>query len=285
METKNKIAVCIIFFEKVEQTIECISSAITNQVNVYVLNNNSTVAATILIKAKFKDFDNVIFFESPINLGPAKGRNFLIENCSEQWLFFLDNDIVIKTKNWYQHAINFTETHKDVEVFIPKLFNVHENSWANFHEYKLVDNLIQGNIAKAKQTNCFPGGASIVNKSLFLRLGNYSNNITVLEDYEFSIRGIMTSFPINALLIHNIELIHTHKYSKIKSDIKATKIRYAKEQYTLAEKYIEQKYNVVFNSGWSIWVHAQLELMVYKSVFKKIKNYLLIYRNRIKKLL
>ena len=278
-----KLAVAIIFFEKKSQTIECIKSVANAPIKIYVLNNNSSSDSFHSLKTATSHFKNVIFIDSKENLGPARGRNFLISQIEEHWIFFLDNDIVVKTTDWFDKIWTHLKSQSNYEVFIPILFNVHENNIVNFHKYKLANNAVLGDIVTQSETNCFPGGASIVNKSLFARLGLYNSEISVLEDFEYSIRGVMKNEPIRAKLIDDIVLHHNHKYSKLNKDKAAVKIRYASEQYQCAENLIKEKYKIEYHSGWQQWVNEQMQIMVYSSPYHKIKTKIIIQFRKLKK--
>jgi GT2 family glycosyltransferase len=278
-----KLAVAIIFFEKVSQTIDCIKSVANAPIKIYVLNNNSSSDSFDSLKAATSHFNNIIFIDSKENLGPARGRNFLISNIEEDCIFFLDNDITVKTKDWFEKISFHLKSQSNYEVFIPMLYNVHENSMVNFHKYKLANNAVLGDIVTQSETNCFPGGASIVNKSLFTRLGLYNSEISVLEDFEYSIRGVMKNEPIRAKLIDDIVLHHNHKYSKLNKDKAAVKIRYASEQYQFAENLIKEKYKIEYHSGWQQWVNEQMQIMVYSSPYHKIKKKIIIQLRKLKK--
>jgi len=278
-----KLAIAIIFFEKVNQTIDCIKSVANAPIKIYILNNNSSSESFHFLQAETNHFNNIIFIDSKENLGPARGRNFLISQIGEDWIFFLDNDITVKTTDWFHKISIHLKSQVYYEVFIPMLYNVHENSIVNFHKYKLINNEVIGNIVAGSETNCFPGGASIVNKSLFARLGLYNSEISVLEDFEYSIRGVMINEPIKAKLIDDIVLHHNHKYSKLAKDKAAVKIRYASEQYQLAENLIREKYEIKYHSGWQQWVNEQMQIMVYSSAYHKIKKKIIIQLRKLKK--
>ena len=57
---------------------------------------------------------------------------------TEEWLFFADSDIVIKTPDWLQKFTEYVSLNNDVEVFIPRLFNIYENSYSSYRSIKIV---------------------------------------------------------------------------------------------------------------------------------------------------
>lgn len=273
MYSESSLAVAIIYFEKFDQTVECIESVCKANCNVYVLNNNSSNKNFRKLKNIFNKRRNIEFINSPVNLGPSKGRNLLVEKIHEEWILFLDNDITVVTSNWLPILYNYIHNYTGFDVFIPKLYNVHEKKYLHFHTYSLEKRLIQSDYVCDNLTNCFPGGAACVKKGFFHNLGGYSEEITVLEDFEFSIRALSNGSPIKGMLIDDITLFHDHRYSGNLNDQFAAKVRYKADQFYNAEKYIQEKYNVIYHSGWKPWVDDQLKLMVDKSFLKKIKEY------------
>ncbi len=271
----NSICVCILYFEKPGLTIKSIESVIKSGVPVYVLNNASSASGWGKVKSKFGTYSNIRFIESDVNLGPAGGRNRLILESKETWLLFLDNDIHIKTKNWHKIITNHTENNKETEAFIPRLYNVHEKSYSNFHKYVINNNEIRGIPLddNENETNFFPGGASMVNRKVFEQFGMYDENLFVLEDLEFPIRHLLKGKPIKAKLINDIVLIHKHVYTKRKEDQAAALVRYSSERNKFAQEYICKKHNINFNSYWEEWVNRQIYLITRNNGLRKIKNY------------
>lgn len=255
------IAVAIIFFEKLNQTIECIESVRDAGCNIYVLNNNSSPESFACLKTRFSSHKQIRFIHSDENLGPAKGRNILIRSIDEEWILFLDNDITVRPDNWISILNNYIHETNDIEVLIPRLFNVHEDRFVDFHTYTLEGGAVHRTFAKDLSINWFPAGAACVNKSLFKRLGGYSEDLTALEDCEISIRALSSGDPIRGLLLNEMTLSHDHRYSRDNRDQLAVKVRYKAEQFVKAEEYIRNTYNVAFHSGWKPWVDKQVRLM------------------------
>src|SRR5688572_18034438 len=124
------IAVAIVFFQKLDQTISCINSFLDSGVTLYVLNNGSCN----------KDFENIKYFEVNQNLGPASGRNILINEIPEDWIVFADNDITVEPANWVNLLKNRIEANPNADVFIPRLYNVHERDFAKFNAFSILNN-------------------------------------------------------------------------------------------------------------------------------------------------
>lgn len=253
------IAICILFHEKVEQTIECISSFLTSGCSIYVLNNNSSKQSTKLLLEFINDLEHVVYLSSPKNLGVANGRNLLISSTGEDWLFFVDNDIHIITQDWKQKLSDIIDKNWEIDIFIPKLYNLHENGYVDY-SFNIV---VQGQKyylypSRSKNINWFPGGASIVNRNIFQKNGLYDKDMFVGgEDFEFAIRAILFRDHLCAALIDNIELIHDHRFARNQNDEDATRIRYSRE---LQQKSFLQLYNkhfLLIDDRWEGWSHTQ----------------------------
>ncbi len=255
------LAVCVLFFERVEQTIECIKSFLLSNVNIYVLNNGSSPLARSILGKFCESYKQVKIFDSDTNLGVGMGRNYFMNNTKEEWLFFVDNDIVIKTRNWLQKVANHIFEHPDIEVFIPELFNMHEDRYVSYLSLRLVENkAIHDLKIENNLTNTFPGGASIVNRKVFNRLGFYDDKMFVgFEDFELCIRGILSEKPVKACLIHDVELLHIHHGFRNSEDKKATLTRYNVNFIEDSYKRITEKHNIVLASDWRTWVSNQIE--------------------------
>jgi GT2 family glycosyltransferase len=260
------IAACVLFFEKVDQTIECIGSLLPSDIMIYILNNNSSQWARNKLGEFCSKHHQVKIFDSAENLGVGVGRNYLISNTTEEWLLFIDNDIVMKTPDWIRKVTSHIFQNKNIEVFIPKLFNVHENNFDTSDVITIEGNSITLNRLVDNVSNCFPGGASFVNRRLFDRAGLYDDRIFVgFEDFEFSIRCMLTGNPVSAMIIPDIELIHDHRQVMKSEDKKAVLTRYDMSTIDKSFKRIAEKYpDFCFKHKWRPWVIGEIKKLLPK---------------------
>lgn len=265
------IAVCVLFYEKPKQTIECIQSFLPSGMSIYVLNNNSSVSARDKLGLFCINHPQVKIIDLSSNLGVGVGRNHLIVNTTEDWLLFVDNDIFMYTDDWLETITRHIETNKDAEVFIPRLYNKHEESFTHQLYLTLLGDRIVFEPLANSVTNFFPGGASFVNRRLFDRLGLYDDQIFVgAEDYEFAIRGIRVEAPIQARRIEDIILVHDHRQVLERPDIDAVLTRYDVNIIRHSYERIKEKHNVILEDGWEPWVRKQASEMVVDAVSKKV---------------
>jgi len=276
--TKHKveinIAVCILFFERLEQTLACIQSCLSSGVNIYVLNNGSSKLSRHALGEFCSRHKQIKIFDSNVNLGPGVGKNYLVTHTTEEWLLFLDNDIVVRTNEWVDKLARHIHSHKEIEVFIPKLFSIHDMRYTSFRSIRIVGLKAIHDLKITKNlTNTFPGGASFINRRLFDRLGLYDNRMFVgFEDFEMCIRAILLKNPVKGRLIHNIKLAHNHTYTRKKEDRAAVLARYDIGSLESSFNLMTEKHNVILESNWQKWVISQVEIILKDNNFTLKKN-------------
>jgi len=263
-EHEMSLAVCILFYERLDQTIECVKSFLPSEVNLYILNNGSSAKARKKLGEFCKNYKRIKIFDSDTNLGVGVGRNYLITHTNQKWLFFVDSDIMVKTTNWLQKFSQHLSSHKESETFVAKVFDAYDKRHKPFRSIR-----IQGNKAIFDKThgdytiNVFPGGASIVNRQVFNRLGLYDKKMFVgFEDFELCLRGILMEKPVKAQPMQDVELIHNHPKAKTSEDKKATLLRYELGLLDNSFKRIVEKHNVVVSASWERWARRQVNNIV-----------------------
>lgn len=275
MELSEKdFAVLILFFEKLKLTKNCIRSFLHSKVNIYILNNNSSVESFEKLKVFCSSYPQIYIFNSDNNLGPAGGRNFLIRNTREPWLVFVDNDILVKSGKWFNVLKQNIIQYPDVQIFVPKLYNYHEKEFASFHSFKIVNESVSEEPVKNGMVNCFPGGASVVHRKIFEKNGLYDDRLYAFEDYEFAIRCLVRGNELKAFLINDIIFDHRHIYHKKKVDKLIVLQRYSNKRLTYAAKIIEETHHIYFDHYWKWWVDKQIYQMTKANYLRRIINYL-----------
>jgi len=264
-DEKNRpdLAVCILFYERVEQTIECVKSFLPSKAKIYIFNNGSTAPARKMLGEFCQKFGQVKIFDSEKNLGVSVGRNYLINHTTEEWLFFVDSDIVVKTSDWLEMFAGLAAGHKEDEVFIPKMFRADENRVSTYHSIRQEGfKILYGEKSVDKTNNCFPGGASIVNRALFGRVGLYDEKMFVgFEDFELCIRALLSGKPVKARLIDGIEIVHDHRKPKKEEDLTSIKVRYDGGHIKNSFDRITEKHKVIFENNWEKWVDEQVGML------------------------
>lgn len=258
---EESLAVCILFYEKIQQTLECIQSVLPSEVNIYVLNNGSSPSFRHSLGQFCDNYKRIKIFDSDSNLGVGVGRNYLVTNTTEEWLLFLDSDITINTPDWLQKFVHYVSKYPDTEVFIPNLFNIHENRYVPYRSTRFEGRKVLHDVEISDDlTNVFPGGASFVNRKLFDRLGLYDEKMFVgFEDFELCIRAILLEHPVKARLVHNIELIHDHRKVEKIEDKNSILTRYNIDFLKVSFNRMAEKHNIIIEINWKDWISNQVE--------------------------
>jgi GT2 family glycosyltransferase len=264
----QSIAVLILFYNKLNQTIECINSFVPTGLKIYVLNNGSDEISAITLRNLYSGNSQIKIFDEKKNLGVSGGRNYLINVTSEKWLFHVDNDIIISNPMQFVNIINsYITSFGFVDAFIPVIYNKHENAYANYYQLSYSDKNLVEIETKEDLINNFPGGASIVSRSLFEKIGYYDENMFVgFEDVELSIRAIVVyNRPLICKKVSEVELIHDHKLAINEADLKSIKLRYNSKLIGSSFNYLRKKHSLNFDHNWQWWTKQQLSLMEYPS--------------------
>jgi GT2 family glycosyltransferase len=278
MEEKIEVGlidIIILFYNKVEQTISCINSFIHSGQQIYVLNNGSDVVQLNKLKQTFAKYDQVHILDNGKNLGVSGGRNYLIQISTAPWIFSVDNDIIIRDKDtWVKLFKSFIETRLDIKVVVPKLYNVHDASYSPQLNLVLNEKNLDVVTGFYPVSNCFPGGASIIHRSIFDTYGYFDEAMFVgFEDYEFALRAMLSKQgPFEVHLLEEIELIHHHQFQKTRQDKEAVRQRYNEERMKASYDRIISKYCITFDHDWRWWTNNQLTTMTKSKVLSKFKQ-------------
>lgn len=270
------IDVLILSFNKVNQTIKCLKSVLPSGTDIYILDNGSCKMQLNELRNFCDKYPKINLFESSINLGVSGGRNFLINKSKGQWLFFLDNDTYLWNRNWFSTFKSFVKRNCDAKIVVPRLYNLHNNSFSPNLSYQIKDNEIILKYGSFNKPNLFPGGAVIIRKSIFDQVGLYDDNMLVgFEDFELGIRPYFLGLgQLEIHLTQEITIIHDHTVVKNKSNVDSVKIRYDVIELTNSFDRIINKYGFVFNHEYLDWTKQQTEQMLNRkvSILDKIKR-------------
>lgn len=249
MTTHPDLEVCVIFFNKAEQTIECLASLRDARVSTVVLDNGSAPAARDAVLRATAAFERVRFVDAGENLGCARGRNRLLAETNAPWLLFVDNDITIVTPDWLERFRAHARKQPDAEVLAPQMYNVHHGS------YQTHFNVVFGDTRAwlepsddAELTNLFPGGASFIRRSLFDRLGHYDAEMEGFEDWDLAFGAARAGDPVRCRWIADIELRHEHRRAQAMEDRDSVWIRYPEDGPARLRARILERHGVVFDA-------------------------------------
>ena len=271
----NAVAVLIIFFNKLDQTIECIESFIPSQQSIYVLNNGSDKKLWKALQKKYSGNKQITLFHSDSNLGVAVGRNYLIQKTSEPWILIVDNDIIIKDdQNWIHKFHTLLKEYPVQEIFTFRIYNVHEQAYVKPIKVLKQQRSVSIEVTEELFTNCFPGTGSAIHRNVFDKYGLFDATLFVgFEDYEFALRCMNApSGELKVLHTNEIELVHDHRFQKKNVDKDAVKERYNEQRIKESYNSIVKKYDIEFEHDWQWWTRKQVADMTGKTILGKIKQ-------------
>jgi GT2 family glycosyltransferase len=258
-----RLGVCILFHERLNQTIDCIRSLLPSRVRTYILNNGSSEHAREELGRFCSKYRQIEIFDSKDNLGCGPGRNYLIDHTHEEWLLFLDNDIVVKTPEWLDRFQSHVLADHDAEVFVPRLFDSDKNRWTTPVSLKIRRGKVNYSGVIGDALNAFPGGASFVRRKLFRRLGSYDEKLFIgLCDFELALRGILSGRPVDARLVWDIELVHRHEPAENEADRRAASVRYDDRLLGRSFDRIVEKHGIAFPNDWREWAATRRRLIL-----------------------
>jgi len=257
---RRDIVICVLFFNRPEQTLECIRSFLPSGVAIHLLNNGSADSAVREMADAIRPYPQVRMLDAGGNRGVSGGRNMQIADTVERWLFFVDNDITVSTSSWLERlAFQILEC-PQAEVHVPLLYNKHESGWGYLADF-VVDEEGRCTFVRTDSmfSNSFPGGASVIDRRLFERLGRYDEDLFVgFEDFEFAIRASRGQLPVLVRRADDIVLIHDHRASAREVDKQAAQVRYDLDRITHSHSVISRKHGIHLDPNFADWLSEQI---------------------------
>lgn len=220
---KNDLVVILILnFNRQEDLLECLNSVNSleySHFEIVVVDNGSTDSSVFSVKHNYP-FVHVL--ESKTNLGAASGRNYGIKYVNEkfdyEYLFFLDNDIII-AKHTLSEMINSLNSSDEIGIVTPKCYTMSEQktfAYAGGIDVNLFTGKIKnigfgqvdrGQYDKSKfVTAC--GGLFLTTKQVMSKVGMFDSNFDPYgwEDVDFGLRARKLDYKIlynpNAIIYH-----------------------------------------------------------------------------------
>lgn len=271
----GQVDILILFFNKVDQTISCINSFLPSGQDIYVLNNGSDATQLKKLQQIFKSNELVHILDAGKNLGVSGGRNYLIHQTEASWIFLVDNDItILQQSDWVGIFNKFIYSNPEVKIVSPILYNVHEQAYSPQLRVNLDNKRMQIVTGNFQVSNSFPGGASIIHRSVFDTYGYFDEMMFVgFEDYEFALRAMLSEKgPLEVHALETIELIHDHQFQKNSKDKKAVRMRYSEEKMKASYDCLVSKYGIDFEHEWRWWTNKQVAVMTESKLLRKFKQ-------------
>lgn len=140
----------------------------SSDIEYVIVDNASNDNTEEFIKSNV-DIDNLIYKYSTVNLGVAGGRNLAFGLCSGEYVFFLDDDAVLSSENFFDSIILFMDKHPKIVAASP-----------NIQEPLTHTNLNSKSKCEEKQLNLilsFCGCAHILRRDFYSNKILYPNNL------------------------------------------------------------------------------------------------------------
>jgi GT2 family glycosyltransferase len=120
MSNNKLISIISVNYNGLQDTLEMIESIIANvsvHYEIIVVDNASRTDETIIIKERYPQ---VVTIRSEKNLGFAGGNNLGVKAAKGEYLFFLNNDTIVKDDS-FQYLINRLESSPKIGAVSPKI--------------------------------------------------------------------------------------------------------------------------------------------------------------------
>lgn len=163
MNSRIKLSIAIITYNRSKELKRAVESCLSEERNDMELviwdnnsdNGNKTEVEHYCSRLKIPNS----YFYSETNLGVAGGRNEVWKRCSGEYVFFLDDDAVVESKDFFTRLIGYMDKNQEVGA---ASVNIYEPETGIHHNcpdrLKKKDRIV---------TWCFVGGAHILRRSVF----------------------------------------------------------------------------------------------------------------------
>lgn len=220
------LSIVIVSFNTKRITVDCISSIFESlqgsnlDVEVIVVDNNSTDGSVDEIKRLQKNHEHVVFIESKENVGFGKANNIAVEKASAETVLLLNSDTVVLEKAIEKLYLFYTEYHEKYPFVGAKLLNTdmtQQPSAGRFFTLPVVFGflflrgdmwgLTRSSPMTVKYADWVSGACIITRKKLYQQLKGFDEGIFMYMEevdllYRAKLKGWSTGFYPDARFIH-----------------------------------------------------------------------------------
>ena len=210
------------------KAIETLKRQSYKQIEILVVDNNSTDGSPALIKGKYKE---VVLIQNKENLGYC-GINAAIHKCKGKYIFFTNNDIALD-KNCIRNLVNAIEHDKNIGIASPKVVNYFNNNLKSAGTW-VSRSFYNGHFKSSKDfRKQIPyNGIGLIRKSIVDKFGYLFDEdyFTYAEDLDLGLRVRLLGYYV--MHIPEAVLYHMHELTLGKS--RKYKLTYLMERNLLA---------------------------------------------------
>lgn len=217
------LSICILNYNTKDLTLDCLSSLFgqyekqiyKKEVEIIVVDNNSTDGSTASIKSKFP---KVIVFENKENSGFSKGQNIATKIARGEYLLFLNSDTQVQD-NHLLKAVSYLESNKKVGALGTKLLNPDRTVQLSTGKFYTLPNclimlifgerfgFLRSSPSEICKVDWVSGASLLVSKRLFNSIGGFDEHFFMyVEDMEFCYRiykkGYVVEFYPDVVILH-----------------------------------------------------------------------------------
>lgn len=212
-----KLTIAIITMNRAQQLKEAIESCfhaqLPQETEFVIIDNASTDDTMSVVEGLFSSSCYKYFYKRlNENLGVGKGRNYAFSKSTGEYVYFLDDDAYIDTKqnpDFFIKSIHILDNNESIKTLTTQIYDL---LWK---ENRVV---IEGPAINEELFKCyrFCGGSHFLRKSFFYPNDPYFPNKYGLEEIFPSLR-VVDNGGLNAF-IPAIRVIHNPKFNKWTSD-------------------------------------------------------------------
>jgi GT2 family glycosyltransferase len=203
-----KLSVIVLNYRQPQMTIDCVKQLVKNanncsaQVEIILLDNGSNDGSIEIIANDLKSLphDNIIFLQSPNNLGFAAGNNVCIAKASGDWLFLLNNDTIF-SNTFLNEMVQLIAKYPDAAAIGPKIYDCAEPSKPWFTGGSITKTFNPLSLARDytnyTQVDWLTGCALLINRRAIDEIGMLNEDyFAYLEDVEWCMRANQVKAPL-----------------------------------------------------------------------------------------
>lgn len=220
------LSIIIVSFNTKRITVDCISSIFESlqgsslEVEVIVVDNNSSDGSVEEIKRLQKNHENIVFIESKENLGFGKANNLAVDKASAETILLLNSDTVVLEKAVEKLYRFYCENNQTYPFVGAKLLNTDmspQPSAGRFFTLPVVFSFLflKGDIwgltrsspIDTQYADWVSGACIITKKKMYLHLKGFDEGIFMYMEevdllYRAKLKGWSTGFYPEARFIH-----------------------------------------------------------------------------------
>ena len=218
-----------------------------------IVVNNASNENYDEIRSFVKDHSSLpyIYFDSPENLGVAKGRNYALDKGKAPIIIMLDDDAVLQNKDCLVNLVKEFETNNtkkpkaivSFKVLYYDNLQMQENALPHkkFNEYK---------DKSFFETYYYAGGAHAIKRKVIEDLGRYPGDFFYgMEEYDLAYRILDAGYSI----VYSDQVVMLHKESPLGRKPKKEKLQMMwLNKSKVAWRYLPKKYFYSTAFMWSL---------------------------------